>query len=231
VEARGMLGRLKRAIRRLLRPNLHRPDHVCRYEVLGTEYGGWPVVEGTVGPASIVYSVGLGEDISFDLALIQKSAPQIWGFDPTPKSRAWIEAQNLPPQFHFQPVGVGARDGEMTFYPPANENYVSFSAAPGQDQTRTPITAPVERLTTIVARLGHDRIDVLKMDIEGFEYDVLDDLLAGPFRPGLLLVEFHHGMYGIADAKTRDAVNKLRAAGYRLFYVSPAGREYGFRRA
>lgn len=226
-----MFDRLKRMVRGLLRPNLHHPEYTCAHEVLGTEYGGWPVVDGTVGPDSIVYSVGLGEDISFDLALIEKCAPLVWGFDPTPKSRSWIEAQSLPPQFHFQPVGVGARDGEMTFYPPANEHYVSFSAAPGEGQTRAPITAPVERIATIALRLGHDHIDVLKMDIEGFEYDVLDDLLAGPLRPALLLVEFHHGMYGIANARTRRAVDQLRATGYRLFYVSSTGHEYGFIRA
>lgn len=226
-----MLKALKRAVMRVLKPNLHRADYRCDYQVLGTEYGGWPIVEGTVDSGSIVYSIGIGEDISFDLALIALHGCGVWGFDPTPKSRSWIESQMLPPQFQFEPVGVAARDGELTFYPPANEAYVSFSAAPGEGQTRPPITAPVERISTMASRLGHSRIDVLKMDIEGFEYDVLEDLLAGSFLPKLLLVEYHHGMYGIADEKTRASVNRLREAGYKLFYVSPVGREYGFVRA
>lgn len=226
-----MLKTLKRAVVRFLKPNLHRPDYQCDYRVLGTEYGGWPVVRNAVDDRSVVYSFGIGEDVSFDLALMQEWGCEVWGFDPTPKSRSWVEGQNLPSKFHFLPVGVGAEDGEMTFYPPANEDHVSFSATPGKDQTRTPITAPVQRIETIAASLGHARIDVLKMDIEGFEYAVLDDLLAGPFRPTLLLVEFHHGMYGIGNSKTNHAVESLRAAGYRLFYVSPVGREYGFIRA
>jgi FkbM family methyltransferase len=223
-----MFDAVKRAVKRFLKPNLHRPDYRCDYEVLGTEYGGWPVVDHIFGKDTIVYSVGLGEDISFDLALIKKYGCDVWGFDPTPKSRLWIEGLRLPAPFHFLPVGVAAKDGELTFYPPANEAYVSFSVAPGEGSARPPIKAPVQRIATIAGQLGHSRIDVLKMDIEGFEYDVLRDLLAGAFRPKLLLVEFHHGMYGVDNEKTVYAVNGLRKAGYRLFYVSNVGREYGF---
>ncbi|GIS18490.1 MAG: hypothetical protein CM15mP120_04060 [Pseudomonadota bacterium] len=41
--------------------------------------------------------------------------------------------------------------------------------------------------------LGHDHLDVLKMDIEGAEYAVLDDMLQSNILPDQLLVEFHHG--------------------------------------
>jgi len=43
-----------------------------------------------------------------------------------------------------------------------------------------------------------------------------------------LCIEFHHRMYSIPNQTTIDAVDRLRAAGYRLFYVSPSGQEYGF---
>ena len=66
------------------------------------------------------------------------------------------------------------------------------------------------------------------MDIEGFEYSVIDDFDENPFRPQQLLVEFHHGMYGIGNDRTLAAVSKLKATGYRLFYVSGGGHEYGF---
>jgi FkbM family methyltransferase len=223
-----MLRTAKSVLRHIVRPRLHRPDLRCIYEVLGTEYGGWPVVDGTVSRDSIVYSFGVGEDVSFDCALISKCGCQVWAFDPTPKSQAWVSGRSLPREFHFAPVGVSATDGEVTFYPPANSEYVSYSVAPSRDQTREPIVAPVRRLSTLMAENGHSHIDVLKMDIEGFEYGVIEDLLAGTTRPQHLLVEFHHGLYGIGREKTVKAVAALRHAGYRLFYLSVTGREYGF---
>jgi hypothetical protein len=65
------------------------------------------------------------------------------------------------------------------------------------------------------------------MDIEGFEYAVIDDMIASGVRPTFVLAEFHHGMYDATDDDTRRAVAALREVGYRLFYVSSTGREYG----
>src|SRR5665647_2667756 len=72
-------------------------------EKFGTEYGGYTIIP-NLSEKSIVYSVGIGEDISFDLALIKKFHCNIYAFDPTPKSAQWIKEQNLPVEFHFYPV-------------------------------------------------------------------------------------------------------------------------------
>ena len=70
--------------------------------------------------------------------------------------------------------------------------------------------------------------DLLKMDIEGFEYGVIDDVLAGPLRPAQWAIEFHHRMMHFDPDQTRRAVGQLEAAGYRLFAVSNVGHEYSF---
>jgi FkbM family methyltransferase len=50
----------------------------------------------------------------------------------------------------------------------------------------------VRRLQTIFQSLGHKHVDVLKMDIEGSEYEVIDDLCDLHLRIDQVLVEFHH---------------------------------------
>lgn len=149
-------------------------------------------------------------------------------FDPTPSSARWVAAQSLPAAFHFHDWGIGGEDGSALFYPPANDAHMSFSNAPGAAQPGTPVSAPILRLATILGRLGHDRIDLLKMDVEGFEYETLRDIEASNIRPDQLLVEFHHGMYQATDADTNEAVARLGAMGYDLYFVSDTGREYGF---
>lgn len=220
--------RIKSVARRLLRPPLHRAEISVPHTVYGTEYGGWPLIDGTIDAASEILSVGLGEDVSFDLAAIDRFGCRVHGCDPTPKSLAWVRGQVLPQRFLLYPLGLGEEDGTVEVIPPADERHVSFSATRGRDQGGAAVTIEICSLPTLMARIGLTRVDALKMDIEGFEYGVVDALVAGTILPPQLLIEFHHGMYTYTAADTNRAVERLRAIGYRIFYVSSGGHEYGF---
>ena len=45
------------------------------------EYGGWLVCNRNISKDSIVYSFGVGEDVSFDLSLIRKYHLQVFAFE------------------------------------------------------------------------------------------------------------------------------------------------------
>jgi FkbM family methyltransferase len=193
---------------------------------LGSTYGGWTIcTEAGLGPDSVIYSVGVGEDISFDLGLIQKFGCTVLAFDPTPRSIDWLKTQDLPQQFQFFPWGLGETDGLASFAAPTNARHVSYSSAALKGRT---VQCEVYRLSTLMRKVGHEKIDLLKMDIEGSEYVVIEDILTDNVRPRQLLTEFHHGMYGIARAKTAIALQRLNTMGYRIFSISPNGREYSF---
>lgn len=223
-----MLTRIHRQLRRVLCPPLHSPDVKVAYEFLGNSYGGWPLL-GSTPANSLIFSFGVGQDISFDLAAVQKFLCRVHAFDPTPKSREWIARQQLPADLVFHPVGIAAYDGQAEFYAPQQDGHVSFSISPSRGAAaRPPVIANVMRLQTIIDQLGLGYPDILKMDIEGFEYDVVKDMILGRIRPSQLLIEFHHGMYGISNEKTIYAVRLILQSNYRLFFVSETGREYGF---
>jgi FkbM family methyltransferase len=194
----------------------------------GSEYGGWWICPTGISADSVVYSFGIGTDITFDRSLIDTYGLTVDAFDPTPSSIAWLKAQPLPRQFSWQELGIAAYDGRATFFPPADPTHVSHSVVKPAEPGRQGIDVEVRRLSTIMASLGDGRVDILKLDIEGAEYEVLDDILAAGVRPGQLLVEFHHRMPGIGVERTRRAVAGLKAAGYRIFSVSDTGEEYGF---
>jgi methyltransferase FkbM-like protein len=90
------------------------------------------------------------------------------------------------------------------------------------------VEAPVRRLGSLREALGLPAPDVLKLDIEGAEYAVLADLLAGALRPRQILVEFHHRWREVGARRTREAVGALRNAGYRVAEVASNGLEYTF---
>lgn len=197
---------------------------------LGERNAEWTIRRSILPHDSTIYSFGVGEDISFDLALIQRFGVTVHAFDPTPRSIAWMQEQNLPPELVFHPFGVGGVDGIRKFSPPRDPQHVSHSLL--HRETPWPaIDVPIYRLRTICRMLGHERLDLLKMDIEGAEYEVVDDLLSSGIHASQLLVEFHHRWPEIGRARTREIVQRLNRAGYQIFHVSSGGDEYSFQHA
>jgi FkbM family methyltransferase len=195
----------------------------------GARSGVWTVCDRHLGPDSVVYSVGVGDNVAWDLAMIERFGVTVHAFDPTPASVRWVARQALPASFRFHPVGLAARDGVAYFRAPRRRDGFNFTPARAGDTDA--IAAPVRRLSTLMAELGHRHVDVLKLDIEGGEYDVLADMLAKGLDVRQVLVEFHHNFRAIPFSRTTAAVRALSDAGYRLFHVSERGLELSFQRA
>ncbi len=200
----------------------------------GSTSGCWTIAANTIDQTSIIYSVGVGSEITFDLSLIARYGVTVHAFDPTPRSIAWIEKQALPDKFMFHSIGVADYDGEALFHPPQNPTFVSYSLVSekiiksGSDTVSAPVHAPVYRLSSIMEQLRHPKIDLLKLDIEGAEYSVIEDLLDQSLPVNQILIEFHHRFSSIGVGKTREAIHLLNEAGYRIFHVSDLGEEYSF---
>lgn len=196
--------------------------------------GGWWFSARNLNSDSIVYSLGVGDEINFDLAIIEKYGVEVFAFDPTPNSVDLLEGTNLPQRFHFKPWAVTAADGSLKFYPrlkkDGRKSDVMFTMIPEDATKNDAIDVPAYCLTSIVEKLNHARIDLLKMDIEGAEYEVLDGLLDSPVKPRQLLVEFHHRFVEDGLEKTYDLISRLQSAGYRIFAISEVGREISFLR-
>ena len=196
--------------------------------------GGWWFTPEGLTADSIVYSLGVGDDIDFDLAVIEKYGVLVHAFDPTPSSIDMLDARDLPQQFVFHPWAVAASDGSLTFYPRLKEDGtksdVMYTMIAEEETVDDAIEVPAYSLSTISEKLGHERIDLVKMDIEGAEYEVLDSLLSWSIKPTQLLVEFHHRFPGIGLEKTADIIERLRDAGYKVFAISEIGREVSFLR-
>ncbi len=223
-----MIRRFKRLTRRLqhtlldARASRRCPDR----QFHGTAYGGDYVCPTGLTSSSVVYSFGVGEDISLDLSLIETFGLQVFAFDPTPRSVEWIGAQSLPPQFHFAAYGIADYDGTAEFFPPDNPDHVSHTIFERPSTADRSITVPVRRLSTLMAELGHTAIDLIKLDIEGAEYGVISDLLSARILPAQVVVEFHHDIHQLGWERTRTALAQLRDGGYVMIYVSPSLHQY-----
>ena len=194
------------------------------------QLGNWPLLPDAIDEDSVVYSFGVGDNITWDRAMIARFGATVHAFDPTPQSIAWVARQKLPPQFRFHDCGISNHDGVLNFYPPRKAGGMHYSqesrhrsgAAP------KPIPGKVERLTTIMQRLGHERIDVLKLDVEGSEFDAVPDVLASGVPVGQLLVEIHYHFPSRSLAAGLALIAQIKAAGMECFYISERGLEFGF---
>jgi hypothetical protein len=90
------------------------------------------------------------------------------------------------------------------------------------------IDAPAYTISTMMEKLGHSQVDMLKIDVEGAEYLILEGLKAGTSLPRQLLVEYHHRFPGVGKQRTADSISKLRQLGYKIFGISETGREVCF---
>ena len=217
--------RVARLLRDATNRILHQVDTEIPKQAVGSDYGSHTIASDFIQENSIVYSFGIGTDVSFDIGLIDLYGCKVHAFDPTPRSFEWLAKQSFDSRLILHPIGLGQSDGATPFREPDKASYVSYS--PGTTSDRHTLLQ-VRRLRTIMRDLNHDNIDVLKMDIEGFEYASLEDVLNSNIFPKIIAVEFHHRMYGFTEQQTRDSCKALKSAGYGLFHVSDTGREYSF---
>jgi FkbM family methyltransferase len=194
----------------------------------GTDYGGWTIAPDGLGPQSVVYSFGVGNDVSFDLALIDRFGCAVHGFDPSPGVSGWVQKQSLPPAYCFHPFGLGVVDGEVSFFSPSSGSGMFSVSGDHQNVTSTETKLQVKTLSEMVALLGSPQIDLLKMDVEGAEYDLIEPIIQCPVPIKQLLIEFHHRA-GVGTLRsTIDSVKQLRAAKFQLFHVSETSSEFSF---
>ena len=223
--------RLKLVLKHILGRDLYlRPDRRIQTCYYGSRYGGWALPVGVVVTDSVVYSFGIGEDASFDLALIKATGCEVHGFDPTPKSLSWVARTIREPRFKIHPLALGSSDGNLQLWLPKNPEHVSASCRPSETLSDESFMADCKCLASIMSDLGHERVEVLKMDIEGAEYEVIRTLTESELldRVGCLLVEFHHWMPSFSREQTLTAIRQLRARGLGIGWVSDTGHELLF---
>lgn len=157
----------------------------------------------------IIYSFGINGESSFEAALL-KAAPQceIWGYDFSVKSFGpEVEDEpDLKARAHFFPYALGSEDA-----PDANP--------------------PTFTLQTLMQQNGHSFIDVLKVDVEGAEFDALSSFVNHFVPPhaspettlpiGQMQLELHVWGRNVEFSWFKQWWESLERAGLRPFWTEP----------
>lgn len=171
---------------RLLRDHIVPLDYtIVRY---GSETGGWHIPSELIEPDWLVYDFGVGDDITFDIALVERHGCTIHAFDPTPESIVYMQGKSLP-GFQFHPVGVWDEDATIRFWKPSSNRLISYSAL-NLRQTSEYVNCEVKSIKSLADELGHEHIDFIEMDIKGAEQRVIPNMITHRFYPTLLCLEY-----------------------------------------
>lgn len=183
-------------------------DHAFRR--FGEGHAAWWVPSDTK-PGAVAYCGGVGLDATFDFALSDEMGMEVHSFDPTPGSIAYMERENRG-RVHFHPWGMLDRDEVMRFHAPANQQHANWfiDNLHGTDDF---FEAPCLTMKTIMERLGHTEIELLKIDIEGSWGPVLDAMLRSKIYPRSVCVEFDSPA---PLGRVRKTTKALQSAGYVL---------------
>ncbi|CAL5226972.1 g9857 [Coccomyxa viridis] len=167
-------------------------------------------------PGCIVYSVGSNGLTEFEQDIVHMTPCEVHIFDPTLSLGTQQQLRQVK-EFDFHDTGLIAEGvkGNVT----AERRFPKLDMQP---------------LSGIMANLGHTWIDVLKVDVEGWEWEVLDSWLTTwdvlPFTQ--LQVEFHYKR-GSGDQAANDDMDqpsakemlgilqRMQQRGLRAFNIEP----------
>lgn len=199
----------------------HNPD----VKYFGTEYGGYAVPVSMVedGP---VWSFGAGEDISFELMIARQFATNVYIFDPTPRAISYCnqmlnQEHNLLGRMYFFPFGIWTETGTMRFFAPKNKDHVSHSIVNLQ-HTRDYFEAECLSPLDILERTGSESPAIVKLNIEGAEYEVMRAIFGSALDPKIICITFdelHTAIDGASDKRMTELASRFRQEGYEVIHT------------
>jgi FkbM family methyltransferase len=180
-------------------------------------------VRPTIDARSIVLDCGLGNNADFSEAIIRRFNAECHGVDPTRKHQKPLArvASRHAGRLRIHPVALAGTTGWMTFYEAPQQ--ISGSLFEGHVNAGGAVSYTVRSVSfeDLLAEIGVSRIDLLKLDIEGAEYDVFASISDKTIKNiGQIIVEFHHYcLKGVTEADTRRVVNRITGLGFQSYSV------------
>ncbi len=215
---------------------------------IGSRKHGYRIPQHFFNSDSVCYCVGAGLDISFDTELAVLFGCRVFTIDPMPYSKNYFldlkqaVSRNEKPvvdegEFAFEyrinslqfdritfvETGLWNETMMAKFYEPKLHNYAGHSIINLQE-TENYVEASVERLSSLMKRLGHLSVDLLKLEIEGSEYMVIDTIAQDRPDIKIICIEFDEYFHpkGISTLrKIKSYSDKLVRCGYKIAHSSP----------
>jgi FkbM family methyltransferase len=126
------------------------------------------------------------------------------------------------PQLAFENAAIATEDGSLTLYTVDDPRWhvlASFDKGQVAGSKFLPegarikeLTVPALSVATLIARHAISRIDLLQVDVEGFDYDIIQMFLSANLKPIIINFEYTH----MNNSRRRECWKYLADRGYGL---------------
>lgn len=178
-----------------------------------------------LSPTSVVIDGGCSYQADFSVLLMRRHGVRAFGVDPTRKHSAALRELEKDSQGRFVhvPCAIAAQDGVLTF----TESQTNESGSLLQDHVNviqdetTSYEVKAVTLPSLLKAIGVDAVDLLKLDLEGAEYELLGGVTREQLQPfRQVFVEFHHhAVSRFQEADTRRIVRRITDLGFNAISV------------
>ena len=179
-------------------------------------------LHGNLRPGDVFLDVGshFGLWSVYAAGIIGKTG-KVFAFEPSPAFAVLKENAVLNSRVQAFNMGLGAQDGEATFFEQGTSSSGSFVKAVTVINEAWQPTVPIagtkvkiRTLDTLIAELGV-RPDLIKVDVEGFEFEVVrgaENILRN-IRP-VMLIEIHPPQLKLSGSSDLALIAFLQSRGY-----------------
>jgi FkbM family methyltransferase len=181
----------------------------------------WHIDSSLIRKYPRVVAGGVGNDVSFELELAKSYGCKVVMYDPSETGVATArKTENQHANVAFFPKGLAALGGAFEFSKPRDTNEGSFTIPDNSDKQEK-VRFECVTVSQVLSEQNWTTAGLLKIDVEGFEYGILDNVMDNcPNVFSQICVEFHHFMPGIKLTSTLRTIRKMQRNGYRIVHKS-----------
>lgn len=169
-----------------------------------------------------IFDCGCGKDAELAIALMNKYKSKVICVDPTKKHSIHLrELEKKHNNLKYLQYAIVAVSRTLLFHESINNE--SGSISNGHQNIKKDIIKSYKveglNLLSLINKANVSKVDYIKLDLEGAEYDLINSLKENDLAPfKQIYIEFHHFCIEEKSYKdTIECVNKIRDMGFKVY--------------